>query len=384
MGIITALPTLLLRLYLDRWRPRPRDDRGDVPGWVLVTRDDRRHAGDRDRAWPPGPARRRCSRRPQLGAVVVPRRPCRRRDERGAAVVDFVLVLVVLVPLVLGILQVALVLHVRNTLAAAAAEGARVRRRAGRDVGGRGGAHPGRRSPAAISGRLRRRRDRASRAGRRRAHGRGRRARAACRPSGWAGPSVDLEVVGPRGRRSCRERARQAPTEGPGRGRIGDRRAGLARHPAPGAAAVDRGVGLPGAARRFRGDDRGPLSRPRLRPRPRRRRRARAAATRPRVRRSTTRGWTARPSRCGSAARPIPPTATAAPRSSPSRQPRRRCRCCPTSRRRPPVVRARRHPHRADRAATRRSPVRRDEPDRRRRRARLGRPRSSSGSRSCC
>src|SRR5215212_422112 len=48
-----------------------------------------------------------------------------RRLERGAAVVDFVLVLVVLIPLFLGILQVALVLHVRNTLAAAASEGAR-------------------------------------------------------------------------------------------------------------------------------------------------------------------------------------------------------------------------------------------------------------------
>lgn len=48
-----------------------------------------------------------------------------RRDERGAAVVDFVLVLVLLLPLVLGILQLALVLHVRNTLASAAAEGAR-------------------------------------------------------------------------------------------------------------------------------------------------------------------------------------------------------------------------------------------------------------------
>ena len=48
-----------------------------------------------------------------------------RRDQRGAAVVDFVLVLVVLVPLFLGILQVALVLHVRNTLTAAASEGAR-------------------------------------------------------------------------------------------------------------------------------------------------------------------------------------------------------------------------------------------------------------------
>lgn len=45
--------------------------------------------------------------------------------ERGAAVVDFVLVMVVLVPLFLGIMQVALVLHVRNTLTSAASEGAR-------------------------------------------------------------------------------------------------------------------------------------------------------------------------------------------------------------------------------------------------------------------
>ncbi|MDQ4007133.1 MAG: pilus assembly protein [Actinomycetota bacterium] len=49
----------------------------------------------------------------------------RRRDDRGSAVVDFVLVLVVVVPLFLGIAQVALVLHVRNTLASAASEGAR-------------------------------------------------------------------------------------------------------------------------------------------------------------------------------------------------------------------------------------------------------------------
>lgn len=48
-----------------------------------------------------------------------------RGGERGSAVVDFVLVLVVLVPLFLGILQVALVLHVRNTLTSAASEGAR-------------------------------------------------------------------------------------------------------------------------------------------------------------------------------------------------------------------------------------------------------------------
>ena len=51
--------------------------------------------------------------------------PGDRSEERGAAVVDFVLVMVVLVPLVLGILQVGLVLHVRNTLTAAASEGAR-------------------------------------------------------------------------------------------------------------------------------------------------------------------------------------------------------------------------------------------------------------------
>jgi Flp pilus assembly protein TadG len=49
----------------------------------------------------------------------------RRSRQRGAAVVDFVLVLVVLIPVFLGILQVALVLFVRNTLTAAASEGAR-------------------------------------------------------------------------------------------------------------------------------------------------------------------------------------------------------------------------------------------------------------------
>jgi Flp pilus assembly protein TadG len=48
------------------------------------------------------------------------------RTERGAAVVDIVLVMVVLVPVVLGIIQVALVLHVHNTMASAASEGARL------------------------------------------------------------------------------------------------------------------------------------------------------------------------------------------------------------------------------------------------------------------
>lgn len=45
--------------------------------------------------------------------------------DRGSAVVDFVLVTIILVPLVLGIVQLALVLYVRNTLASAASEGAR-------------------------------------------------------------------------------------------------------------------------------------------------------------------------------------------------------------------------------------------------------------------
>lgn len=48
-----------------------------------------------------------------------------RPDERGSAVVDFVLVMLILIPLFLGIMQLALVLHVRNTLASAASEGAR-------------------------------------------------------------------------------------------------------------------------------------------------------------------------------------------------------------------------------------------------------------------
>jgi Flp pilus assembly protein TadG len=50
-------------------------------------------------------------------------------------VVDFVLVLVVLVPLFLGLLQLALVLHVRNTLTAAASEGARYAATADQPVG---------------------------------------------------------------------------------------------------------------------------------------------------------------------------------------------------------------------------------------------------------
>ena len=48
----------------------------------------------------------------------------RPRRERGSAVVDFVLVSTLVVPLFLGILQVGLYLYVRNTVTAAASEGA--------------------------------------------------------------------------------------------------------------------------------------------------------------------------------------------------------------------------------------------------------------------
>jgi Flp pilus assembly protein TadG len=49
----------------------------------------------------------------------------RRRGESGAAIVDFVLVLMVVIPLFLAILQLALVFYVRNVITSAASEGAR-------------------------------------------------------------------------------------------------------------------------------------------------------------------------------------------------------------------------------------------------------------------
>ncbi len=49
----------------------------------------------------------------------------RRRSEDGSAVVDFVMVLLILLPMFAALLQLSLVLHVRNTLSSAAAEGAR-------------------------------------------------------------------------------------------------------------------------------------------------------------------------------------------------------------------------------------------------------------------
>ncbi|MFG1921219.1 TadE/TadG family type IV pilus assembly protein [Cryptosporangium sp. NPDC048952] len=58
-----------------------------------------------------------------------------RRDDRGSAVVEFALVSVVLLLLLLGVLQVAVYLYVRNIVAACAAEGARFAANADVDVG---------------------------------------------------------------------------------------------------------------------------------------------------------------------------------------------------------------------------------------------------------
>ncbi|HEX3814715.1 MAG TPA: TadE family protein [Mycobacteriales bacterium] len=49
----------------------------------------------------------------------------RRLTDSGAAVVEFLLVSIVLIALLLGVVQVGLYLHVRNIVAASAAEGAR-------------------------------------------------------------------------------------------------------------------------------------------------------------------------------------------------------------------------------------------------------------------
>lgn len=51
--------------------------------------------------------------------------PDRGDPERGSAVVEFVLVSILVVVLVLAVVQVAVALHIRNTLISAAGEGAR-------------------------------------------------------------------------------------------------------------------------------------------------------------------------------------------------------------------------------------------------------------------
>ena len=89
------------------------------------------HADDRgarrgnSRGRPTRPARYAAiGTRPSLRIGLTVQAPSAQRD-RGSAVVDFCMVMVILVPLVLGILQVGLVLHVRNTLTSAASEAAR-------------------------------------------------------------------------------------------------------------------------------------------------------------------------------------------------------------------------------------------------------------------
>jgi Flp pilus assembly protein TadG len=57
----------------------------------------------------------------------------RSQREEGSAVVDFVLVSVLVVLLFLGVVQLGVALHVRNTLVAAAAEGARYAANADRE-----------------------------------------------------------------------------------------------------------------------------------------------------------------------------------------------------------------------------------------------------------
>lgn len=49
----------------------------------------------------------------------------RRRGERGSAIADFALCSIVVLPLVFGILQLALIWHIHTTLVSAASEGAR-------------------------------------------------------------------------------------------------------------------------------------------------------------------------------------------------------------------------------------------------------------------
>ena len=61
-------------------------------------------------------------------------REASRRSDAGSAAVEFTLVAVLVVFLVVGVLQLALALHVRNTLVSAAAEGARVAASAELDV----------------------------------------------------------------------------------------------------------------------------------------------------------------------------------------------------------------------------------------------------------
>ena len=259
------LAQLMTRLYVALIAPPRRDDRGDVPGWVLVTV---MSAGIVMALWGLAEGELKSMLRSALNSVEMSR--CR---ERGAAVVDFVLVLVVLVPLVLGILQVALVMQVRNTLAAAASEGARVAAAADRGPGD-GAAATREQIGDAIAGRYAE--DVSVRSvsidgapGVEVTCGRG------CRRWGSAVRRSRSRWQGGRSRSPTGESRQARPPRG-GRQRRG--RAGLARDPAAGADPVDRAVGVRGAARCVRRLRSRAFGRPRLRPRTHRRRGGAAGA----------------------------------------------------------------------------------------------------------
>src|SRR5690625_7393678 len=67
------------------------------------------------------------SHRPHPGGVKA-------ADERGSAIVDFLLVSLLVTVLMLGVVQLALTLHVRNILIDSAGEGARYAALDGRDI----------------------------------------------------------------------------------------------------------------------------------------------------------------------------------------------------------------------------------------------------------
>ena len=102
-----------------------RDDDGDVPGWVLITL---MTAGLVIVIWGlAGPALSEIfAQRDLEGDRALACDPPRAdRDERGSAVAEFVMVGAILTVLTVSVLQLALALHVRNTVLDAASEGAR-------------------------------------------------------------------------------------------------------------------------------------------------------------------------------------------------------------------------------------------------------------------
>ena len=250
------LLTLLVRIQLEVDAPATTRRARRRAGLGDGDRDDGR-PGDGDLGAGQGPAPDDAQQRPRLGQGLT----VRARGSRGAAIVDFVLVLAVLVPVFLGILQLALVLLVRNTLAAAASEGARYAATFDRDWDD-GEARTRAQIRGALADRYADDVDARRGADRRRAGHRGHRARG--RAGARARRPGDL---------AHRDRARGRGGAMKAAYRAGERRrrADLAGHPAARPDDLDRALGLRGAARRVRRQRRGPVRRAGLRPRARRR-----------------------------------------------------------------------------------------------------------------